>query len=149
MKRPFSSYLLIFLLVFQVFSALLGFYMLLLAPSGSVMKIPESMLENSPFNSFFIPGMILLVLLGIFPAIIVFGLLRLPDWRFCEKLNVYKDKKWPWAFSVYFGIILICWIIVEEAMIGGGHLLQTIYSSLGILILIISLLPKTMKYYSR
>jgi len=62
-RLPLSVFVLIMLLVFQILSALLGFYMLLLAPSGSAMRIPMSMLENSPFSSFLFPGLILLVFL--------------------------------------------------------------------------------------
>lgn len=148
-RLPLSVFVLIMLLVFQILSALLGFYMLLLAPSGSAMRIPMSMLENSPFSSFLFPGLILLVFLCFFPSLTLYGIIKSPNWNWCEKLNIYKDRKWPWTFSLYFGIILICWIIFEEALIGGGHVLQTIYSSLGVLILILTLLPKTIRHYSR
>ena len=148
-KHPLLVFVLVMLLLFQVLSALVGFYMMLIAPKGSAIRIPLSLLENSPFSSFLIPGLILLLFLGFFPGITLYGLLKVPDWKWCEKLNIYKDKKWPWTFSLYFGIILICWIIVEEALIGGGHLLQTVYCSLGVFILIATLLPKMMKFYSR
>jgi hypothetical protein len=148
-RLPFSVIILITLMAFQALSVFLGFYMLLLAPNGTPMRIPLSMLEDSPFSSFLVPGLILLVFLCLFPFITLYGLIKLPKWNWCEKLNMYKDKKWPWTFSIYFGIILVCWIIVEEAMIGGGHLLQTIYSSLGVAIIIFTLIPKTIRYYSK
>jgi len=149
MKKPLPVYLLIIMMFFQFLSAIVGVYILLFAPSGSVMRLPSDMIEKSPFPDTIIPGLILLVFLCILPAIIVFGLIFKPSWYWIEKLNIYKDKQWPWTLSVYFGIILIIWIIVQEAMIGGGNVLQTIYGSLGVAILIVSLLPSVMKFYSK
>jgi hypothetical protein len=149
MKKPFSVYLLQILMLFQFISSIFGIYVLLIAPPDSKMRLPEEMIERIPFDSTIIPGLILLVFLCLFPAIVFIGLVAQPDWKWCEKLNLYSDKKWPWTFSVYFGIILIGWIIIQEALIGGGNFMQTAYISLGLAILIVSLLPEVMRSFSR
>jgi len=43
--------------------------------------------------------------------------------------------------------MLIIWITVESAMIGGGHFLQTLYDFVGVLIIVFTLFPDTQRYY--
>jgi len=100
-----------------------------LDPSGNAMRIPIEWLEGSPFNNYLTPGLILLIVLGIFPLIAVYGL-----W-----------KRLPWArkVSILIGVALIIWITVEIIIIGyqPDPPLQAIYGPLGVVILILSLPP--------
>jgi hypothetical protein len=54
--------------------AVFGGLVLIIDPSGGMIKMPITLLENSSFDSFLIPGMILFVVLGVFPLIISFAL---------------------------------------------------------------------------
>ncbi|MFC2133857.1 hypothetical protein ACFLTH_04510 [Bacteroidota bacterium] len=146
MKKPVSLYILLFLLFFQAISGFAGGFGMISNPSGSAMQLPISLLENSPFKNFLIPGIILLILLSIFPAITFYGIIKQPDWRWSEHINIYDDKHWSWTWSLYIGITLIIWITVQSALIGGGHVLQTIYDFVGILLVIFTLIPSVQKY---
>ncbi len=66
-KMPFTSKLLILLHLLLGLGAVFGGIMLVIDPSGELIKMPITLLENSPFNSFLIPGIILLVVLGVLP----------------------------------------------------------------------------------
>lgn len=107
------------------------------------MGLPVSLLWNSPFQSYLIPGIILLVVFGILPAITTFGLIRTPQSAFFERFNLYKDKHWSWTFSLYIGFALIIWIAVQVYIIRTLSMLQFIYVFLGLAIQIVTLLPKT------
>ena len=111
--------------------------------------MPTSALVNSPFSDFTIPGLILLILLGIFPGFTAFCLTSKPAWKWADTLNVYKNRHFAWAYSVYIAIMLFIWITVEIQMIGFGHFIQTIYAFLGIVILITALLPGVMSFYEK
>ena len=78
--KPKTIFILLILLAFQALSGLFGGAALVLDPSGSSIRLPLSLLEGSPFGNFLIPGIILFLVLGIFP-LIIFSLLRKKDNR--------------------------------------------------------------------
>lgn len=134
-SKPSSVIILLILILFQGLSGLLGGVGLVLDPSGKSLQIPISWLENSPFNDYFIPGLILLIILGAFPIVTIYGL-----W--------YK-MKWGWLFAQVLGLALIIWIGVEILIIGYQPKppLQLIYGLVGLIILIFVFLPSVKRYY--
>ena len=80
-SRPIALYLLAGLMLFQALSGLFGGGALILDPTGHSLQIPLSLLEGSPFSNYLLPGIILFVVLGIFPSILFYGLIRKKDGR--------------------------------------------------------------------
>ena len=74
---------------------------MVIAPDGSLLGITPEILSGSPFNTFFIPGLILMIVLGFAPVFILSGLIRKKDHRWAEKLNLYPEKHWSWTFTLY------------------------------------------------
>ena len=116
-------------------------------PSGASIHLNTSLLESTIFHNFLVPGIILFLLLGIFPFIAAFGLMTRKKSKFLNRFNPYKKKHWAWAYSLYCGIILVLWIDFQVMIIGGGNWLQTTYAILGVLIIILALIPSVMKNY--
>jgi hypothetical protein len=90
--------------------------------------MPKSFLTGSPFDSFFLPGLILLVIVGgtqVLAALLL--LLRRP-------LSLF------WA--AFAGFTMVTWILVETAIIGGFSGLQALYYLSGVaeLMLVLALL---------
>lgn len=83
--------ILLFLEAFLALGAVFGGVTLIISPSGSLLHMPLSMLSESPFKSFFLPGLILFAMLGIAPCIVVYALLKRPEWKAAERLNLFKD----------------------------------------------------------
>lgn len=148
-RIPVFAVILIILVIFQSVSALYGAISLFLEPDGHLLQMPLSFLEKTPFNDYRIPSLILGILLGFFPLLSVIGLIFKPPWKWASVLNIYHDRHFGWTYSLYTGIMLNIWIITQVQMVGFGHFIQTIYGSLSILILICSLMPAVMKYYTR
>lgn len=73
-SKSYSLYFLMRLMLFQGISGLYGGIALVIDPTGELLQMPISMLENSPFNNFLVPGVILLTMLGIFPMVVLYGL---------------------------------------------------------------------------
>jgi hypothetical protein len=146
-RKPFTAILLIIILIFQSISALFGGFELIIDPTGQLLQMPLSSLQDSPLNNFLIPGICLFVLLGLFPAFTVYCLLFRPKNKWINTLNIYKDKHAGWTYALYTGLMLIIWITVQIAIVGYGQFIQTLYASLGIIITLLSLLPKVMEYY--
>ena len=149
LKAPIGKYILVSLVFIQAISAIGGAINLLFNPfANSSMEQPLSTLNETPFKSFLIPGLILLVLLGIFPSFLIYPLIKKPAWKRVNIINIYQTMHWSWTYSLYLGIMLIVWINIQIFFIGYGSILQTIYSFVGLLIIVSALLPKVIKYYT-
>jgi hypothetical protein len=120
--------ILFLLVIFQAFSGLIGGLLLVIDPTGELLQIPVVWLRDSPFVDYLIPGWILLIVLGLFPLIVTYGLLR--------------QLRWARPGALIAGIALIIWIGVQIIIIGYHPQppLQLIYTLLGILIVIFALL---------
>jgi hypothetical protein len=80
------------LLLFLGISAIGGGGALIISPSGRLLGgLLLSILKNSPFTDFLIPGIILFFVLGIFPIVTIWALIKKPVVPFAEYFNVFKD----------------------------------------------------------
>jgi hypothetical protein len=107
--------------------ALAGGLILILAPRGEVLPLPLSALAGSPFDTYFVPGLILFGALGLGPLAAA-----ALAWR--------RDPLAPLA-SLVVGAALLIWVAVEVAIIGYSNEppLQAIYAVLGAAITVVAL----------
>jgi hypothetical protein len=148
MSFAVSRGILVSLLLFLGLSAIGVGALLLISPSGKLLGgLPLELLDRSPFTSFFYPGLILFVVLGIVPCALVWALFRKPQNRFAESFNMFKDMHWAWSFTIYIAFALIIWIQVETIMVQSAGVLQTFYLLLALPIIFISLLPEIRAFY--
>jgi hypothetical protein len=106
------------LLVLLGLMALAGGVALVSAPDGSVMKMPLTMLDGSPFRDFLVPGMILGGLFGVGSLVVAGAGLR--SLRIAPFL----------AFAI--GCAQMIWIVVELAIIKGVSILHPICFGIGL-----------------
>lgn len=139
----FPLFVLVGLLIFQSISAISGGLALVISPSGALLQMPLSLLEHSPFSNFLIPGLLLLIVLGLLPAYTAYALIRRPRCRLLERLNPDKEYHWSWSLAFIIGIALILWIDFQVMLIRSLSILHLIYSLLGVIIIIVTVLPAT------
>ena len=142
----------IFLIVLGLLSlgAIGGGIILIISPTGELLGLPLSEFKNIPFNSFLIPGTILFSVLGIIPLLLIFALLKKPESKIAEKINIFKDMHWSWTFSIYIAFILIGWIHIQLIFLQGVvHWLHTLYIFYAIFMIIIALLPQIRYLYKK
>ena len=150
MKINHLSYgviVLVLLVTFESLGAIYGGISLISDPTGEKLDLPKELLEGAIFSSFLIPGIILFILLGIFPLFLIFPLLFRPRWRIFERLNIYPTYHWSWTFTLYTSILLIIWVDVQIIILEYGSVIQAAFSLMGVVMLIISLMPSVKKYY--
>ena len=113
----------------QGISGIVGGYALLIDPSGGLIGLPLAWLQGTPFSDYFVPGIILLSVLGVCPLVVAWGL-----WR---------GRTWAWYGSLLVGASLAIWILVEIMMIGyqPAPPLQAFYGLLSLVILSLSAAP--------
>lgn len=146
MKKPAAVYILALLHLLLGCSAAAGGTLLLLNTDGSLLGMEPGWLSNSPFSSYLIPGIFLLVINGIVPLLVCGGLLKKPAWKWPQRLNIYKDRHWAWTFSLYCGITVIAWIIIQQ-LITRYFWLQPAVAATGLCMIIFTMLPSVMKYF--
>jgi hypothetical protein len=107
--------------------ALAGGLVLIVAPRGEVMPLPVAALEGSPFDTYFWPGVILFMVLGVGPLVAAW----------------LAWQRHPMAPIATFGVgaALLVWVVVEIAIIGYSNEppLQAIYLVMGFAISIVAL----------
>ena len=141
---------LIILLAFLGLSAIGGGGILIVSPSGKLLvNLPLSVLDNSVFADFFVPGIILFLILGCTPCLLIYALLKKPENKVAEHFNFFKDMYWAWSFSIYIAFALIIWIQVETIILRSVGWLQTFYMLYSIPIILVALLPQVRSIYKK
>ena len=149
MKIKITRNIFLILLGFLGLGAIGGGSALIISPSGELLGMPLLMLEESPFNSFFVPGIILFSVLGLIPLMLIIALLKKPESKIAEQINFFKDMHWAWTYSIYIGFTLIIWIQLQMVFIHGVHWVHNFYMFLAIVIIFIALLPQVRNLYKK
>ncbi|KAB2335202.1 hypothetical protein [Bacillus mesophilum] len=139
-RKSFACYLLLSLHIFLAIGAFIGGGALLIFPDGSILSLPLEILQNSPFQNYFLPGLILFSAFGIFPLITAIFLSSKKPIKAFEKLSIYKSMHWSWNFSFYIGIMLIIWIMVQILIMQAVVFIHIFYILLGFFIIVITFL---------
>lgn len=140
-------YFLIIAVVVQAIAAIYGGLNLIIDPTGISIKLPLVLLRGTFFANFLFPGILLLVLLGLFPLFLIYPLVSKPRWPQFNKLNLYKGYHWVWTYTLYNSIIVISWINIQLMIIGQGSMMQGIVGFWGTIILILTLTPSVKRFY--
>jgi hypothetical protein len=148
--RPIPVLLIIAL---EVILAVLGFFSgisFLQDPSGGTHGMDTSILVATPISDFTPVGLFFVVCYGILPSLSLYGLWKLPGWRWTDVFNKWTRQNWAWTATVVIGIILILWIVVEVALIGSPNglprFLQVAMASLGVILIALAMLPHVRTY---
>ena len=140
-KRPVTFWILFFLACFEAISAVPYGFALALDPSGGLVSMPAAMLVGSPFRDFRIPGMILLIVLGLVALFLATALHRMPAWALANALNPFKGRHWVWCATIAYGFALMIWIATEVVMIGFDSWLQPLHFCVGLAFAVLPLTP--------
>jgi hypothetical protein len=82
-------------------------------------------LAGTPFSSWLIPGVLLVLCNGVLPTVVAVGAMTGKPWA-------------RWGHPLV-GLVLTTWVVVQVAMIGYGHSLQAIYLAWGVVMLVLGL----------
>jgi hypothetical protein len=147
MQRPFAIWPLVFFLLFLAMGGLYGGIAMLIDPTGGSLQLTET-LPLLPISSFILPGIFLLVVMGLVPLLLIYGLLVSPKWKWVERLFRWSGHHWSWTGTVGLGIALAIWLIIEGLLIGFEWAIQYITTVDGFLIMLLVLMPGVRKFYA-
>ena len=130
-RRGFAVWALLALLLIQGLGGTAGGLALSLKPDGSIMHMPLSYLDGSPFADYLVPGLCLLLILGVAPLVALVAL--------------WLRKTWAWYLAFAIGCGLVIFELVEIQFIP-YDVLQPVFGTVGALIALVSLLPSVRRY---
>jgi hypothetical protein len=131
MITNFLRTLSIIFLVINAIGALAGGFALIIEPDGSKLGIPASILKNSPFDDFLIPGILLLLLNGVFSTVVLFALTMRSRWA--EKGIIIQ------------GIVLYLWIAAQVVLLGFTKKIHIIFGFIAVVLIICGYLLRRKK----
>lgn len=83
-------------------------------------RLPVEWLQGSPFDSYAIPGLILMIAVG--------------GSQLVAAVTVLREREWGAAASLAAGLVLVVWIVAQVVIIGFRSWLQPFFLVLGFLI---------------
>jgi hypothetical protein len=116
--------ILFILICFVALTATISGLLLISKPTGEIMGLPLSLLNQTPFKDFMIPAILLTVVVGGVNLLAVFYNLQ-------RKANRYN-----WALAG--GIIITGWIVVQMILIQTVHWFHLLYLAIGILMILLA-----------
>lgn len=147
LKMPFAGKLLVALQALLGVGAVFGGGFLIIDPTGASLGMPSDIMKIPLFSNYFIPGIILLLVFGIVPLIVMSALIKKWAWPWGERLNVFKQLHWSWAFSLYVGFALIIWISVQIYILSSSSPVHLLYTAWGLAIQALTILPSVSRFY--
>lgn len=135
MKTTFKI-LAVFFLLFLGFGGVYGALMLISDPSGGKFEWSLDLLNGTPFNSYLIPGIVLLIANGLLPIYIA--------------LTTLLKRTYAPTLILFQGVITIIWLSVQLIINPDFFLPVTHYPSysIGILLIILGLILRNQYHHT-
>ena len=146
MQRPVTLWFLVFVLLFLALNGLGGGIVMLMDPTGNLLGVAD-ILPFLPVPNFILPGIFLVVVMGLLPLLIGYALIARPNWPWVDSLFRWGNHYWAWTATVALVAILAIWLAVEGILIG---MFPITYATavVGLLLLLFALWPGVRKFYA-
>ena len=147
MQRPLTLWPLLFLLLFLGLGGLYGGIAMLSDATGGSLQLTE-VLPLLPVPDYTLPGLFLLIVMGLAPLVLVHGLLTRPNWLWAETLSRWSGHHWAWTGTLGLGVTLAIWLVVQGLLIGFRWPIQYITAVNGLLIVLLVLVAGVRRFYA-
>ena len=148
MQRSYTFWLLLFFLLFLLLGGLYGGIAMLTDPTGGSLQLTE-ILPLLPVSDYILPGIFLLVVMGLAPLLLAYGLLARPKWRWAERMSRWSGHRRAWTGTLVLGVTLEAWLIIQGLLIGFKWTIQYITAVNGFLIVLLVLLPGIRRFHAK
>ena len=117
--------ILFILVAFLALSTVVASLLLMSAPDGSLLSLTTAILKGSVFKDFVLPGLMLLVFVGIINMLALF-------------YNLINHKL-KYNLSIAGGSMILLWMVIQYSIIQQAFWLDLIYVLIGVSVILISL----------
>ena len=127
-----------------------GFYggiAMLGAPDGAPLGMSVTDLAATPFQSYRIPGLILIFAWGCGSLLVLASLWSRPQVALLDGFSQSVHEHWAWGLTMLLGLALIIWLTVQVFILPAVAPIQYVMYCLAVLIIGIPLLPQMRQHY--
>ena len=146
MKRPLTLWPLLFCLLFLSTGGLYGGIAMLTDPTGDSLQLTE-VLPLLPVSDYILPGLFLLLVMGLTPLGLAYALLTRPPWSWARRVSHWSGHHWGWTGTLALGLTLALWLVVQGLLIGFRWPIQYVTAVNGLLIVALALAPRVRRFY--
>jgi len=124
----------VFLLLFLGFGGVYGAFMLISDPSGEKFEWSLELLNRTPFETYLLPGIVLLMVNGLLPIFVA--------------ISIMLKKKYAITLILFQGVAVIIWLSVQLLLNPDFFTPVTHYPSysIGVVLVIIALLLRRLNH---
>lgn len=148
MRRPWIVWLLVASLVFLALGGLYGGIAMLIDPTGGLLQMTE-VLPALLVPDFTLPGLFLLVVMGVLPILVIYGLLARAEVAWAAAATRWSGHHWAWTATVVVGATLVAFLVVQGFLIGFAWPIQYVTAADALVILALAALPAVHRRYAR
>lgn len=98
---------------------------------------------------YILPGLFLLIVMGLVPLFLIYGLLARPNWTLTQPLSRWSGYHWAWTGTLGLGVTLAIWLLVQGLLIGFKWWIQCVTAANGFLIILLVLMPRVRRFYAK
>ncbi len=140
MGGRFAVWALVVSVLFLAFGGLYGGLSMLSDPSGASLGM-DVVLPRLPVPNYVLPGVFLVVVMGLVPLVLAYGLLARPTWRWTAAVPRLSCHHWAWTGTLLLGVVLMLWLAVQAWMIGCAWPIQFVTAGNAVAIVVLTSLP--------
>lgn len=140
MGRRLALWALVVSLIFLAFGGLYGGLSMLRDPSGAALGM-DVVLPRLPVPNYVLPGVFLVVVMGLMPLGLAYGLLARPASPWAAAVARLSGHHWAWTGAIMLGVVLVLWLAVQAWMIGFSWPIQFVTAANAVAIVVLASLP--------
>lgn len=140
-RRPLGVWLLVVVLLVIAVGGLATGPQLIADPTGSRVGADQISLTRTPLHDWTLVGWFLIVVMGVIPLVIAWGLATRHAWRLAERIDPVRTEHWSWLAVQVMGGGLVVWLGLQLALIDQKGGPQSLFGVLGLALLAVPWLP--------
>jgi hypothetical protein len=148
MKRLFMLWPLVLALLFLSLGGFSGGIPMLTDPANGGYLEFADLLPLLPVPDLILPGLFLLIVMGLFPLLLAYALIARPDWNWADRLFQWGKHYWAWIGTIILVGIIAVWLAYEGWLLGWWPITYAT-AVIGFFILLFAMMPGVRKFYAR